>query len=200
MITQNGERKQMVTEKETTMKSKYLTLSLGLAAGLAASAALASGDAGDAQVSDRMSRSGFVLENGLAVPAFDPVRGRELFATKGCVVCHSINGLGGEDAPEFAAEWMEPPMNAFDFAANMWRGAGAMIMMQEDELDGQIELDGAELAAIIAFVHDADEQKKFTLSDVPHDMRHFMRPDFEEETDHEIMQIQAEDWTVEEHD
>ena len=140
-------------------------------------------------VSEQMSRSGFVLENGLAIPAFDPVKGRLLFATKGCVVCHSVNGVGGEDAPEFSAELMEHPMNAFDFAAKMWRGAGAMIMMQEDELGGQIELEGDELAAIIAFIHDEEEQLKFSLDDVPHDMRHFMMPTYVEPTDHEIMQI-----------
>ena len=61
--------------------------------------------------------------------------------------------------------------------------------MQEDELGGQIELEGDELAAIIAFVHDEEEQLKFTLEDVPHDMRHFMMPTFVEQTNHEIMQI-----------
>ena len=71
-----------------------------------------SGENHDPQVSDQMSQSGFVLENGLAIPAFDPKKGRLLFGSKGCVVCHSINGIGGEDAVEFSAEWMEPPMNA----------------------------------------------------------------------------------------
>lgn len=157
------------------MTFRIIALSAGFAALLAGPAAFASdGEAHNAQVSDRLSRSGFTLENGLAIPAFDAERGRLLFASKGCVVCHSINGLGGEDAPEFNAEWMEAPMNAFDFAANMWRGAGAMIAMQDDELGGQIELDGAELAAIIAFVHSPEEQKKFTQADIPHDIEELM--------------------------
>ncbi|MCF6320243.1 MAG: c-type cytochrome [Rhizobiaceae bacterium] len=125
-------------------------------------------------VSDQMTRSGFVLENGLAIPAFDPVKGRELFASKGCVVCHSINGIGGEDAPEFSAELMKKPMNAFDFAAGMWRGAGAMIAMQEDEMGGQIEISGDDLANIIAFVHDEKEQKKFSKADIPHEIDELM--------------------------
>jgi len=128
-------------------------------------------------LSDQMTRSGFILENGLAIPAFDPVKGRELFASKGCVVCHSINGIGGEDATEFSAEMMEKPMNAFDFAANMWRGAAAMIAMQEDELGEQIELNGTELAAIIAFVHDEEEQKKFSKADIPHKIDELMHGD-----------------------
>ena len=165
------------------------TMGLALVLGFGGATALAGSDP---VVSDRMSRSGFVLENGLAIPAFDPVKGRTLFATKGCVVCHSVNGVGGEDAPSLSHETMEHPMNAFDFAAKMWRGAGAMIMMQEDELEGQIEIEGDEFAAIIAFVHDAEEQLKFTLEDVPHDMRHFMFPDFVEPTNHEIMLIPKE--------
>ena len=133
-----------------------------------------SGENHDPQVSDQMSQSGFVLENGLAIPAFDPKKGRLLFGSKGCVVCHSINGIGGEDAVEFSAEWMEPPMNAFQFAANMWRGAPAMIMMQEEELGEQIELTGEELAAIIAFVHDAEEQKLFSKDDIPEEILEIM--------------------------
>ncbi len=126
------------------------------------------------QVSDVMSRSGFVLENGLAIPPFDAEKGRKLFAAKGCVVCHSVNGIGGEDAPEFAADYMDYPMNAFEFAARMWRGAEAMVMMQQEELGEQIELTGEELAAIIAFLHDKDEQAKFSQADIPHDIEELM--------------------------
>ena len=32
---------------------------------------------------------------GLLMPMMNPARGRELFASKGCVVCHSFNGVGG---------------------------------------------------------------------------------------------------------
>jgi len=150
---------------------KHIVQTIGLVMLVAALPARAQQDS---QVSDPLSRSGFVLENGLAIPAFDPVRGRKLFAAKGCVVCHSVNGIGGEDAPEFSAEFMDLPMNAFDFAANMWRGAPAMIMMQEDELGAQIELSGAELAAIIAFVHDEEEQKLFSKADIPDEILEIM--------------------------
>lgn len=145
-----------------------------LAVGLALPGALPAGAQQASEVSGSMSRAGFVLENGLAIPAFDPELGRRLFASKGCVVCHSVNGIGGEDAPEFSAEYMDSPMNAFDFAAGMWRGAPAMIAMQEEELGEQIELSGEELAAIIAFVHDAGEQAKFSQADIPHDIEELM--------------------------
>ncbi len=168
------------------MRPKLLTAGLSLAAVLSAAPGLAANDPShDSQISDQMSRSGFILENGLAVPAFDPVKGRKLFASKGCVVCHSVNGIGGEDAPEFSAEWMEPPMNAFQFAANMWRGAPAMIMMQEEELGEQIELTGAELAAIIAFVHDEEEQKLFSKDDIPEEILEIMEGGHDEGEDEE---------------
>jgi len=132
---------------------------------------------GGMMISDAISRNGFLMENGMLIPAFDPAKGRKLFGSKGCVVCHSINGVGGEDAPDLSAANMEKPMNAFEFAARMWRGAPAMIAMQEDELDAQIELNGEELAAIIAFAHDAKEQAKFSKADVPEEFLKMLEAD-----------------------
>ena len=111
---------------------------------------------------------------GLILPRFDAALGRELFASKGCVVCHSVNGIGGEDAQPFAAENMDEVMNPFEFAARMWRGAPFMIELQEEELGAQIELTGEELAAIIAFVHDAEEQARFSEDDIPHEIEELM--------------------------
>ncbi len=132
------------------------------------------------QISGQMTTSGFMLENGLIIPPFDAARGRVLFATKGCVVCHNINGVGGEDAPDISADHMENGMNAFEFAARMWRGAPAMIAMQENELGEQIELTGEELAAIIAFVHDPAEQARFSEDDVPEHIMEIIEGDDDE--------------------
>jgi cytochrome c len=104
---------------------------------------------------------------GLMMPAMDPARGRELFASKGCVTCHSINGVGGEDATPLDAHTMQSMMNPFDFAAKMWRMAPAMIAAQEEALGEQIEFTGQELADIIAFVHHDAEQHHFSESDIP---------------------------------
>ncbi len=107
------------------------------------------------------------LSTGLVIPKMDAVAGRALFASKGCVVCHSVNGVGGEDAPPLDAKYMATPMNPFEFSARMWRGAEAMVILQREELGDVIELTGEELAAIIAFVHDADEQATFSEKDLP---------------------------------
>ncbi|SMX49707.1 cytochrome c [Maliponia aquimaris] len=104
-----------------------------------------------------------MMAPGLMMPTMNAARGRELFASKGCVVSHSINGVGGEDAPMLDAEFMDDVMNPFEFAARMWRGAGAMVALQEDELGGQIDFTGEQLADIIAFVHDAKKQRRFSL-------------------------------------
>ena len=104
---------------------------------------------------------------GLMMPSMDPVRGRALFASKGCVTCHSINGVGGEDATPLDAHTMQPMMNPFDFAAKMWRMAPAMIAAQEEALGEQIEFTGDELADIIAFVHHDAEQHRFSEADIP---------------------------------
>ena len=157
-------------------KSRIILLALA-GIGLASTASAQS----TPQVSDQMSQSGFMLENGLIIPPFDAEKGRALFASKGCVVCHNINGVGGEDAPDISAGHMEDGMNAFEFAARMWLGAPAMIAMQEMELGEQIELTGDELAAIIAFVHDPDEQAKFSEDDIPENIKEILEADEDEE-------------------
>lgn len=108
-----------------------------------------------------------MMAPGLAMPSMEPARGRKLFASKGCVVCHSVNGVGGQDARALDASTMPMPMNPFEFAAKMWRGAEAMVALQREELGEPIQLAGDELADIIAFVHHVDEQKKFSESDIP---------------------------------
>ncbi|OYW60568.1 MAG: hypothetical protein B7Z10_07765 [Rhodobacterales bacterium 32-66-7] len=108
-----------------------------------------------------------MMATGIVLPRMDAAAGRQLFAAKGCVLCHSVNGVGGQDAPPMDAEYMDAMMNPFDFAAGMWRGSEAMVALQRDELGDQIELTGQELADITAFVHDAEEQKRFTEADIP---------------------------------
>jgi len=109
----------------------------------------------------------------LIMPNMDSRYGRELFVSKGCVVCHSVNGVGGEDATSLDAHDMDTYMNPFDLAARMWRMAPFMIEAQEEELGEQIQFTGDELSAIIAFLHDDAEQHKLTtdsLSDETKEM------------------------------
>jgi len=146
-------------------------------------------------IADSDSQSGVnPIANGLVIPQFDAVEGRALFASKGCVVCHSINGVGGVDAPPLDAEFMDLPMNPFQFAARMWTGAEAMVELQRDELGDVIYLDGDELAAIIAFVHDGDEQAKFSEADIPEEIEAMMEHQEEEgDDDHDEDEEEEDD-------
>ena len=109
---------------------------------------------------------------GVALPPMSSERGRAIFLEKGCVACHAVNGVGGEVGPALDAAGLPKPMNAFEFAARMWRGASAMIAMQEDEtFGGQIELSGQELADLVAFAHDEDEQAELAADQIPEKYR-----------------------------
>jgi cytochrome c2 len=92
-------------------------------------------------------------EIGVAMPPMDPARGRQVFIQKGCVACHSVNGVGGDLGPALNAADMPSPMNSFEFAARMWRGAQAMTALH--------------LADLVAFAHDGEEQAKLTRDQIP---------------------------------
>ncbi len=120
---------------------------------------------------DRMSTPGMA---NMRMPRMDPVRGRKLFVTKGCVACHAINGVGGHDAANLDAHTMQPMMNPFEFAAKMWAMAPAMIYAQEEALGEQILFTGDELADIIAFVHNDEMQHGFSEADLTPQARAMM--------------------------
>ena len=101
-------------------------------------------------------------------------RGRKLFGEKGCVICHEINGVGGRSAPKLDATKTITLVSPFDFAAKMWLGATKMAELQEKELGYRIFLTGQDLADLAAFAHDRGEQRKFSIHDVPMEMREMM--------------------------
>lgn len=135
--------------------------------------------------SDKSMMGHGVMGPGLMMPSMNPARGRELFARKGCVVCHSVNGIGGKDAPPLDASTMPRLMNPFEFTAKMWRGAEAMIYLQREELGEKIEFTGDDLVDIIAFVHNIQEQKKFSEEDIPPGIEKLMHHMGEEDEEHE---------------
>lgn len=102
----------------------------------------------------------------LAMPIMSPERGKNVFVNKGCAVCHSFNGIGGDDAPPMDDHTKEKLVNPFSFAAKMWDHAPGMIAAQEDELGGQLHFTGAELADITAFVHDSEARRNFGENDL----------------------------------
>lgn len=126
---------------------------------------------------ERAELMALMQEIGVALPPMDPARGRELFVQEGCVVCHSVNGVGGDLGPPLNSEAMPRPMNAFEFAARMWRGAAAMTALQEQILGDVISLSGQDLADLVAFAHDEHEQAKLDARDIPAEYRKLIAGD-----------------------
>lgn len=114
----------------------------------------------------------------MTVPIPNAERGRELFVVKSCVVCHSINGVGGTAGPSMDATVDARPVNPLEFAARMWTGAQAMADLQATEFGYQIELTGQEIADLAAFASDAGEQSKLSELDIPELMRGWVLDDF----------------------
>ncbi len=110
---------------------------------------------------------GLMSDVGVVMPPMDAERGRHLFVDKGCIACHSVNGVGGDIGPALNAGDMPRPMNSFEFVARMWRGARAMTELQEDLFGEVISLDGQDLADLVVFSHDAEEQAKLTEDQIP---------------------------------
>ncbi len=102
----------------------------------------------------------------LVIPIMNAERGKKIFVEKGCVACHSVNGVGGHDAPAMDAHREMGLVNPFDFAAKMWNHAPGMIAAQEGAFGEQIYFTGEELAHMIAFLHDDEAQHDFGESDL----------------------------------
>jgi mono/diheme cytochrome c family protein len=140
--------------------ARSLSLSSSIAVGVISTVALASAGESVAQAAQMRG---------------DAARGRVLFASKGCVICHTINEVGGTGGPPLDAEGEAGEVAALDFVARMWRGAEAMIFMQQQDLGVQIDFTGQELADIIAFVQNPKQRRKLSEEDFPAMLRPGMR-------------------------
>lgn len=110
----------------------------------------------------------------LGLPPSDPLRGKQLFVTKGCFICHSVHGAGGTVAPALDAPTDGRIVDPMVFAAAMWRGAGAMLSLQLLELGYQIDVSGDELRDLAAFASDPKAQADFSLEELSEFMREWM--------------------------
>lgn len=121
----------------------------------------------------------------MLVPVVSADRGRQLFVTKGCVMCHSINDTGGKGAAALDADTDDDrqALDLMGFVARMWRGAPAMIDLQATELGYVIDLEGHDIADIAAFTSSPIAQAGFSIEDVPEPMRDLLldKPYWEED-------------------
>ena len=100
----------------------------------------------------------------------DADRGRLNFVDQGCVICHSVNGVGGTVAPALDAE-ENVTVDPADLAARMLNGAYAMAALQKAELGYTIDLSAQELRDISAFVGSPSSQRQLEFDDLPMTMR-----------------------------
>ena len=107
----------------------------------------------------------------LILPVPDAERGRAAFGAKGCVVCHKVNGIGGNAGPALGGGAADNEIDPLDFAAAMWRGARAMSALQAMQFGYQIELSGPDIADLAAFLANEDEVARFTEKDIPEAFR-----------------------------
>ena len=115
--------------------------------------------------------AGPMAEPRIVLPLPDAERGKFLFVAKGCVVCHSVNGVGGTAAPALDAAGAGDTIDPLEFAARMWRGAVAMTVLQSTEFGYQIDMTGEEIADLAAFAADPALQATFSERDIPEVMR-----------------------------
>ncbi|MEM9439630.1 MAG: c-type cytochrome, partial [Pseudomonadota bacterium] len=76
--------------------------------------------AGQAEAAEAIEPTSVIM------PMVDPERGRRLFVTKGCVLCHAVNGVGGIAAPALDTEGGNGQLDLLGFVVRMWNGAQAM--------------------------------------------------------------------------
>ncbi|MGI9510582.1 MAG: c-type cytochrome [Geminicoccaceae bacterium] len=107
----------------------------------------------------------------VVMPMVDAEHGRRLFVTKGCVLCHAVNGAGGIAAPALDAGDGSEQLDVMKFVVRMWNGAQAMIELQALELGYQIELSGEEIGDLAAFAASPKAQQGFSMADIPDAMR-----------------------------
>ncbi|MEM8952043.1 MAG: c-type cytochrome [Pseudomonadota bacterium] len=107
----------------------------------------------------------------IVLPLVDAEYGRQLFVSKGCVLCHAVNGAGGIAAPPLDADGTSGRLDLMGFVVRMWDGAQAMIELQALELGYQIELTGEEIGHLAAFAASPEAQRGFSLQDIPDAMQ-----------------------------
>ena len=110
----------------------------------------------------------------MVLPLIDAAHGRRLFVSKGCFICHAVNGIGGMAAPALDAPAGIKRLDLMGFVARMWQGAQAMLELQTLELGYQIHLDGGEIADIAAFAASSEAQRGFSIDEIPEPLQAWM--------------------------
>ncbi len=86
----------------------------------------------------------------LLIPG-SPLEGSRLFAEKGCLGCHSVNGAGGTAGPDLGRGTLNRPL--LEIAAVMWNHAPGMEHLFEAKRVRRPSFEPAEMASLLAFLY-----------------------------------------------
>lgn len=161
-----------IKQRIFTKYSRFIIWTFSCVISIAALGNLLDSATGMASAKDPNAKAPMVAQKSdksirLSLPVIDPKRGRELFVAKGCVLCHSVNGVGGRAGPPLDQLSEGEYIDILDFSARMWRGAFAMIELQGMELGYQLEFTGDELGNIIGFLYSETATSRFNEDNVP---------------------------------
>ena len=91
-----------------------------------------------------------VVAQPLFSPTQDPLAGSRVFGSKGCVKCHSVNGVGGKVGPDLAK--IPRPRSFYDLAAAMWNHLPRMVERMRQLGIVRPRLDSQETADLVGFL------------------------------------------------
>ncbi|HLF48927.1 MAG TPA: c-type cytochrome [Methylomirabilota bacterium] len=95
------------------------------------------------------------LEAAWAQPVFspsqDPLAGSRVFGVKGCVKCHSINGVGGKVGPDLARRLR--PRSFYDVATAMWNHLPRMADRMKQLGIARPQLTAQEAGDLVGFLY-----------------------------------------------
>jgi mono/diheme cytochrome c family protein len=84
-------------------------------------------------------------------PSQDPLAGSQVFGSKGCVKCHSVNGVGGKVAPDLARTMR--PRSFVDLATAMWNHLPQMTDRMKQLGIARPQLDSKEAGDLVGFLY-----------------------------------------------
>lgn len=84
-------------------------------------------------------------------PSQDPLAGSRVFGAKGCVKCHSVNGVGGRVAPDLARTMR--PRSFVDLATAMWNHLPNMTDRMKQLGIARPQLDSKEAGDLVGFLY-----------------------------------------------
>src|SRR6266508_911749 len=84
-------------------------------------------------------------------PSQDPLAGSRVFGAKGCVKCHSINGVGGKVGPDLARALK--PRSFYDVATAMWNHLPRMADRMKQLGIARPQLTSQEAGDLVGFLY-----------------------------------------------